>query len=117
MEELKKRWAMLGGLGLGAVLWGMLSEAQGALEGSVEHDDALADRVRKRLTGAVSHPEAVEVSVRDGVVTLRGTVAAAEFDRLFSRVVRVRGVVDVDDQLDVRPLGGGDRDFEDTPLE
>jgi BON domain len=114
---MNKRWAMLGGLGLGAVVWGLLSEARGALEGGVEDDATLADRVRKRLAGAVSHPEAVHVSVKDGVVTLGGTVAAAEFDRLVSRVLRVRGVVDVDDQLDVRPLGGGARDFEDTPLE
>jgi hypothetical protein len=114
---MKKRWALLGGLGLGAVIWGMLGEAQGALEGEGEDDDLLADRVRERLEGVVSDPESIDVSVKDGVATLRGTVAASEFDRLVSRVLRVRGIQDVNDQLDVRPLGGGARDFEDTPLE
>lgn len=112
---MKKRWAILGGLGLGAVVWGILGEAQGAMEGPIEDDDALADRVQGRLARIVSRPEAVRVSVENGVVTLAGTVAAAEFDRLVSGVLRVRGVQDVNDQLDVRPTADGARDFEDTP--
>jgi osmotically-inducible protein OsmY len=114
---LNKRWAMLGGLGLGAgVLWGLLAEARGALEGPID-DDALADRVAGRLLRIVSRPENVQVSVENGVVTLAGTVAAAEFDRLVSGVLRIRGVRDVNDQLDVRPIADGARDFEDTPAE
>jgi osmotically-inducible protein OsmY len=113
---MKKRWALLGGLGLGAVVWGILGEAQGALEGPID-DDGLAERVRARLARAVSRPEAVQVTVENGVVTLAGTVAAAEFDRLVSTVLRVRGVQDVNDQLDVRPTADGARDFQDTPAE
>ena len=114
---MKKRWALLGGLGLGAVIWGLLGEAQGALEGPIEDDEGLAERVRARLARTVSRPEAVQVTVEKGVVTLAGTVAAAEFDRLVSAVLRVRGVRDVNDQLDVRPTSDGARDFEDTPSE
>jgi osmotically-inducible protein OsmY len=114
---MNKRWAVLGGLGLGAVIWGLVSEAQGALEGSVEDDDTLAERVRARLARAVAHPETVQVSVEDGVVTLAGSVAAVEFDRLVSGVLRVRGVKDVNDQLDVRPTPNGARDFEDIPAD
>ena len=114
---MNKRWAMLGGLGLGAgVLWGLLSEAQGALEGPMD-DEALGDRVRARLHRLVSRPEAVQVSVANGVVTLSGIVAAAEFDRLVSGVLRTRGVQDLNDKLDVRPIANGARDFEDTPAE
>lgn len=155
---MNKRWAMLGGLGLGAGLmyildpvagrkrrktvadkagsiqrtsasaigrvsrdigkeaWGLLAEAQGAFEGPIE-DDALAEQVRTRLGRTVSHPDNVQVSVENGVVTLAGTVAAAEFDRLVSGVLRVRGVQDVNDQLDVRPTADGARDFKDTPAE
>ena len=114
---MKKRWAMLGGLGLGAVVWGLLAEARGALEGPIEDDDALAERVHARLGRTVSHPETVEVTVENGVVTLAGTVAAAEFDRLVSGVLRVRGVRDVNDQLEVRPTSAGARDLEDSPAE
>jgi osmotically-inducible protein OsmY len=101
---MRKRWAMLGGLGLGAgVFWALLSEAQDALEGPSDDDDALAERVRGRLGRTVPQPGTVHVSVQNGVVTLTGAVAAAEFDRLVSDVLRVRGVRDVIDQLDVRP--------------
>jgi osmotically-inducible protein OsmY len=155
---MKKRWAMLGGLGLGAGLmyildpssgrkrrqavtdkagtlrrtsaaaigrvsrdigkeaWGLLAEAQGAFEGPID-DDVLAERVRARLERSVTQPHGVRVSVETGVVTLGGTVPAAEFDRLVSAVLRVRGVRDVNDQLDVRPTADGARDFEDTPTE
>jgi osmotically-inducible protein OsmY len=156
---MNKRWAMLGGLGLGAGLmyildpvagrkrrrtvadtagslrkrtsgsaigrvsrdigkeaWGLLTEAQNVFEGGPTEDDgSLADRVRERLARTVSRPEALQVTVENGVVTLAGTVGAAEFDRLVSGVLRVKGVQDVNDQLDVRPVANGARDFEDTP--
>jgi osmotically-inducible protein OsmY len=156
---MKKGWAMLGGLGLGAGLmyildpssgrkrrqtaadkagtlrtsasaigrvsrdigkeaWGLLAEAQGAFDdGPMEADGVLADHVRERLRRAVTRPDAVEIAVRNGVVTLTGTVPAKEFDRLVSTVLRVRGVRDIDDRLDVRPIADGHRDFEDTPAE
>lgn len=155
---MNKRWAMLGGLGLGAGLmyildpvagrkrrktmayktgslrtsasaigrvsrdigkeaWGLLTEAQGVFEGPMEDDESLAERVRARLERTVSHPDTLQVRVENGVVTLAGTVGAAEFDRLVSGVLRVKGVRDVNDQLDVRPIANGARDFEDTPAD
>ena len=156
---MNKRWAMLGGLGLGAGLmymldpvagrkrrqavaartgsmkrtsgsaigrvsrdigkeaWGLLAEAQGVFEDPMEDDLALAERVRARVERAVTHPDTVQVRVENGVVTLAGTIGAAEFDRLVSSVLRVKGVRDVNDQLDVRPTTNGARDFEDTPAE
>ena len=100
---------MLGGLGLGAGLMyllnptgrGMLAEASNAF-GAAEDDEVLIARVRSRLRRVVADPEAIGVEVKDGVVTLTGSVGAAEFDRLVSAVLRVRGVQDVDDQLEVR---------------
>jgi hypothetical protein len=116
---MKKRWAVLGGLGLGVgVLWTLLSEAQDVLEGTSDDDQAVADRVRKQLSRLLSRPaDQVQLSVDNGVVTLSGTIAAADFDRLVSRVLRVKGVRDVNDQLDVRPTVDGARDFQDTPAE
>jgi len=155
---MNKRWAMLGGLGLGAGLmyildpsagrkrrktvadktgvvrrkargigrvsrdigkeaWGLLTEAQGVFEGRMEDDETLTERVRARLLTTLDNPQSVQVLVENGVVTLAGTVGAAEFDRLVSSVLRVKGVRDVNDQLDVRPTANGARDFEDTPAE
>jgi osmotically-inducible protein OsmY len=98
-------------------VWGLVAEAQGALEGPLDDDDVVRDRVRTRLDRLVSRPETLQVSVREGVVTLAGTIAAAEFDRLVSGVLRIRGVQDLNDQLDVRPTPDGARDFEDSPVE
>lgn len=153
---MNKRWATLGGLGLGAGLlyildpiagrkrlravadktgsmkktaraigrvsrdigkeaWGLLGEAESVFAGPLEDDETLAGRVRVRLARTLSRPDTVQVLVENGVVTLAGTVAAAEFDRLVSSVLRVKGIRDVNDQLDVRPTANGARDFEDTP--
>ena len=101
---------------IGKEAWGLLAEAQGAFEGPIE-DEVVAESVRARLGRTLSQPDVVKVSVENGVVSLGGTVAAAEFDRLVSTVLRVRGVRDVNDQLDVRPTADGTRDFGDTPAE
>jgi osmotically-inducible protein OsmY len=104
---------------IGKEAWGLLAEAQSAFGGEerIEDDAVLADRIRGRLARADSRPEAVQVGVQDGVVTLAGSVPAVEFDALVSAVLRVRGVRDVNDQLDVRPIEDGARDFEDTAVE
>ncbi len=117
-----KKW-LLSGLGLGAGflylldptgrsrrssadasdggLSGVLGEARDAFGGAVD-DEVLAARVRSRLRRVVERPEDVHIAVAGGVVTLAGTVRAAEFDRLVSAVLKVRGVRDVDDRLQVR---------------
>ena len=117
-----KKW-LLSGLGLGAGflylldptgrskrpqsdpedggLSGVLGEARDALGGAVD-DEVLAARVRSRLRRVVERPEEVRIAVAGGVVTLSGTVRATEFDRLVSAVLKVRGVQDVADELQVR---------------
>lgn len=123
---MKRRgWAMLGGLGLGAglmyildparrrrageeesegALAGVLSEATDAF-GAAEDDEVLGERVRARLRRVIGDADRVGVSVKEGIVTLTGTVSATDFDRLVSAALKVRGVHDVDDQLEVRPTG------------
>jgi hypothetical protein len=64
-------------------------------------DDVLVERVRSQLGYAVRHPSSIEVSASGGRVTLRGPVLADEIDRLRRRVQRVRGVLGIDDRLDV----------------
>jgi uncharacterized membrane protein len=63
-------------------------------------DDVLLERVRAKLGRYVSHPRAVDVEVRDAVVTLRGPILAPEAKRLVSVVSGVRGVREVADQLE-----------------
>lgn len=69
-------------------------------------DDVLAERVRARIGGLLSHPGAVEVSAHGGRITLRGPVLADEVDGLVKRVASVRGVRAVDNQIDVHDEPG-----------
>ena len=64
-------------------------------------DDVLAERVRSKMGRYVSHPGAIEVSASAGHVTLRGPVLADEVDSLLRAVESVRGVREVEDDLDV----------------
>jgi uncharacterized membrane protein len=70
-------------------------------------DVVVAQRVRARLGGLVSHPRSIDVSVSDGRVTLGGPVFSFEADRLVKRVASVRGVRSVEDRL-VRRQSAGD---------
>ncbi|HYZ90259.1 MAG TPA: BON domain-containing protein [Myxococcales bacterium] len=77
-------------------------------------DDAvLVERVRSKLGRVSSHPGAIEVSVSDGCVELRGPVLAVEHRQVIDAVACVRGVSRVDDDLqlhqqpDVPALQGG----------
>lgn len=63
-------------------------------------DEILDGRVRAQLGRSVSHPHAIELSVRDGIVALRGPILAAEAEDAVSQISRVHGVSEVLDQLE-----------------
>jgi hypothetical protein len=69
-------------------------------------DDVLVDRVRSKIGRAVSHPSAIKVSAKDGNITLRGPVLEAEVDSLLRCVRSARGVIDVNNQLEVHEEPG-----------
>jgi hypothetical protein len=69
-------------------------------------DDVLVERVRSRMGSVVRHARAIDVTARDGHVTLRGPILADEVGRLLRRVGAVRGVETVDNQLEVHPEAG-----------
>jgi uncharacterized membrane protein len=85
-------------------------------------DPVLVQRVRARLGRAVSHPGAIEVSARAGVVTLKGAVLERELHELLWAVRAVRGVAAVDNQLtphaaaDIPDLQGVPRAFAPSEL-
>ena len=96
---------------------GVAAETKNRVGADENADDrVIAERVRAELGRVVSHPGAIEVGVEQGHATLRGPVLAREVDDLLSRVRGVRGVADVDNQLevhetadDVPALQGGER--------
>lgn len=70
-------------------------------------DDAvLADRVRAAIGRVVSHPSSIEVGAHDGTVTLAGPILADEAPFLIDCVRHVRGVRDIDDQLQLHSEPG-----------
>jgi len=77
---------------LGATVWG---------EGELS-DDKVAARVRAQLGRLVSHPHAVQVEARQGIVRLSGPVLSTEVIPLIRRIRATRGVHGVENQLDVR---------------
>ncbi|MEJ6023322.1 BON domain-containing protein [Ramlibacter sp. PS4R-6] len=56
-------------------------------------DDIVLERVRERVATIVSRPEAVEVSVENGVVRLAGQVPPEERDQLLSQLLWLPGVI------------------------
>lgn len=64
-------------------------------------DLQLRAEVLAKAGNVLSNPMAVDVDVTDGVVRLRGTVPASEAEVLITRVAAMRGVVDIDSQLEI----------------
>ncbi|NML17130.1 BON domain-containing protein [Azohydromonas caseinilytica] len=97
------RYAASAGLGPRAEA---LAAQLGRLLGGAAPDDAtLAARVRAVLERTVSQPQAIEVSVAAGCVTLGGPVLASEQARLLEAVQAVRGVRRIDIRLQLQGPG------------
>lgn len=64
-------------------------------------DEKVQERVRSALGRVASRPGAIDVSVYNRRVIVRGPVPAAELDAILRLISRVRGVRDVENQLEV----------------
>jgi hypothetical protein len=88
---------------------GIMAEARACAadySGEQPSDEVLAARVRSKLGRHVSHPSAIEVAARDGVVTLSGPILSREVPNLIRAVESVRGVQGVENQLDEHQTAG-----------
>lgn len=85
---------------------GFISEARGRLTEGAVQDDVLSGRVRSKLGFLVRHPSSIQVDAHDGLVTLRGSVLADEIEQLVRGMRAVRGVKEVDNQLEVHDNPG-----------
>jgi hypothetical protein len=90
---------------------GMVAEARRLWSAEPVADSVLTERVRSRLGTVCTRPGDVLVEVHGGRVTLRGTVADDEYDRVLRRVGWTPGVKAVEHELTVRaePHAGGSR--------
>jgi osmotically-inducible protein OsmY len=82
----------------GSIAWGQKPAAPSA-------DDRISDQVRMRLaTDPDVKGGALDVTVKDGVVTIRGRVDTQKgHDRATKLTKKVKGVKDVDNELVVGP--------------
>ncbi len=80
---------------------GAAAELAARLKRDQAGDEIVQERVRSALGRVASHPGAIEVSVHGRRVTLTGPVPAAELDAILRSIRRVRGVREVENQLEV----------------
>ena len=80
---------------------GVVAETAARVREREVDDVVLVERVRSAMGRLVGHAGAVDVSARDGTITLRGPVPRHELGPLVTGVAEVRGVQAVDNQLDV----------------
>ena len=85
---------------------GLVAQAASIFKNGDTDDDTLAARVRSRMGRAVSHPGAVEVTTRDGVVRLSGEILSHEVDPMLSCVRATPGVRGIDNQLRIHSKPG-----------
>jgi hypothetical protein len=72
-------------------------------------DDVLVARVRARLGHVCAHPSAIEVKAKgNGCIELKGPVLASEASHVVSAIAHVRGVREVDDDLERHAHPGDD---------
>jgi uncharacterized membrane protein len=70
-------------------------------------DEVVEERVHTAIGRAVSHPAAIQVTVYEGKVTLGGHVLAHELVQLTRRVREVRGVSEVQNELEMHATAEG----------
>ena len=80
---------------------GLVAETRSSIFNHVDaSDEKLCARVRSAMGRVVSHPRAIHVAARDGVVTLRGPILSHEIDDLLRVAKSVRGAKSVVNQLE-----------------
>ncbi len=80
---------------------GLAARMSSWLQSDEVDDSVLVARVRARLGRLVFHPHAIEVRVHQGRVTLSGPVLASEVNPLLKGIASVRGVTEVENELQV----------------
>jgi uncharacterized membrane protein len=86
---------------------GVAARGRGLFDREAAGSDALAARVRSRIGRLTSHPRAISVEARDGAVVVSGPILAREAEGVIAGVRAVRGVVSVEDRLDLHERAEG----------
>lgn len=85
---------------------GLAASAKSVFASSDASDEVIVRRVCSQIGRVVAHPSSIKVTAGGGRVTLSGLALASERDDLLSAVGKVRGVKDVENQLEVHEQAG-----------
>jgi hypothetical protein len=96
---------------------GIALETRARLEKESVPDEILTERVRAAIGRVASHPRALMVNANGGVVTLSGPILVDEVDQLLGTVEGVRGVVGVENRLEIRETPEGIPSLQGQPRE
>lgn len=86
--------------------YGLYAEGRKRFGKQAVSDDILQARVRSKLGRYTRYPHAIEVSVNQGNVRLRGPALAQDADRLITQIARLRGVQAIDNDLQLHDEPG-----------
>jgi uncharacterized membrane protein len=81
--------------------YGTMAQMRGMVESDDASDEVITARVRSKIGRYVSHPSAIEVKTENSCVCVSGPILAYEVDDLLDAVASVKGVYEVENQLDV----------------
>ena len=95
--------------------YGMVSETKSIFRHEEVTDDVLVNRVRSKLGRFPVHIGAIDVTANNGNVTLRGPILAKEVPQVLRAVRFVRGVKEIDNQLEVDAEAEGASSLQATP--
>jgi len=77
-------------------------DSEQPLQSLARTDDQVHERITSQMQRTVRNPEAIQVEVKDGCVTLRGQVQAQDIMLLMAEIESTAGVTSVRNQLDVQ---------------
>lgn len=85
---------------------GIVAQAESLFMNGEAPDEVLVARVRSKLGRVVSHPSSIKVAAAAGQVTLTGPVLAREVQGLLTSVSGIKGVIGVENLLEVHDQPG-----------
>ena len=80
---------------------GLVAEAKNLFNSDEATDDVLTNRVRSTLGRVSRNVSGIEILVREGKLTLSGSVKDDEADQVLRAAGRVRGISEVNNQLSI----------------
>ena len=95
--------------------YGFALETKSIFQHEEVPDGVLVDRVRAKLGRYPVHVGEIEVTASNGIVTLSGPITAEALPKVLRATKFVRGVKEVNNQLEVRSEGGSVADLQGTP--